>query len=81
MAESFHFQGIKTERVLCIIDHGDGYLSLYGQCETLLKAEGDWLDAGTVIATSGQIEALGPGLYFELRQKGRPVDPAAWFRR
>ncbi len=67
--------------LLIIIDHGDGYLSLYGQCETLLKAEGDWLDAGAVIATSGQIEALGPGLYFELRQRGKPVNPAAWFRR
>ena len=67
--------------LLIIIDHGDGYLSLYGQCETLLKAEGDWLDAGTLIATSGQIEALGPGLYFELRLQGRPVDPRAWLRR
>ncbi len=67
--------------LLIIIDHGDGYLSLYGQCETLLKAEGDWLDADTVIATSGQVETLGPGLYFELRQRGKPVDPAAWFRR
>jgi len=67
--------------LLIIIDHGDGYLSLYGQCETLLKAEGDWLDAGAIIATSGQIEALGPGLYFELRQRGRPVNPVAWFRR
>ena len=67
--------------LLIIIDHGDGYLSLYGQCESVLKTEGDWIDAGTVIATSGQIKALGPGLYFELRQRGRPVDPGAWFRR
>ena len=67
--------------LLIIIDHGDGYLSLYGQCESVLKAEGDWIDAGTVIATSGQIEALGPGLYFELRQRGKPVDPGVWFRR
>ena len=67
--------------LLIIIDHGDGYLSLYGQCESVLKAEGDWIDAGALIATSGQIEALGPGLYFELRQRGRPVDPRTWFRR
>ena len=67
--------------LLIIIDHGDGYLSLYGQCETVLKAEGDWLDAGTLVATSGQIEALGPGLYFELRLQGRPVDPRVWLRR
>jgi murein hydrolase activator len=66
--------------LLLIIDHGDGFLSLYGQCETLLKAEGDWIDAGTLIATSGQVEALGPGLYFELRQRGRPVNPGAWLR-
>jgi murein hydrolase activator len=66
--------------LLMIIDHGDGYLSLYGQCETLLRAEGDWIDAGTLIASSGQLEALGPGLYFELRQRGRAVNPAAWLK-
>jgi murein hydrolase activator len=67
--------------LLLIIDHGDGYLSLYGQCETLLKSEGEWIDAATLIATSGQIEGVGPGLYFELRQRGRAVDPMAWLGR
>jgi murein hydrolase activator len=67
--------------LLLIIDHGDGYLSLYGQCETLLKSEGEWIDAGTPMATSGQIEGIGPGLYFELRQRGRAVDPMLWLRR
>lgn len=67
--------------LLMIIDHGDGYLSLYGQCETLLTTEGEWISAGTQIGTSGQVDTLGPGLYFEMRKAGRAVDPNSWFAR
>jgi septal ring factor EnvC (AmiA/AmiB activator) len=64
-----------------IVDHGDGYLSLYGYNETLLKDVGDWVDAGTAVATSGDSGGRPtPGLYFELRYKGRAVDPAAWLK-
>jgi murein hydrolase activator len=62
--------------MLLIIDHGDGYLSLYGQCETLLKTEGDWIDAGTMVATLGT-----DALHFEIRQSGVPINPAAWLQR
>lgn len=67
--------------LLLIVDHGDGYLSLYGCNETLLKDVGDWVDAGELIATSG---ASGghkrPGLYFELRHDGKPMDARGWLR-
>ena len=65
--------------LLLIIDHGEGYLSLYGYNETLLKEAGDWVDAGEVVATSGDSGGRKTaGLYFELRRDGKPIDPAAW---
>jgi septal ring factor EnvC (AmiA/AmiB activator) len=67
--------------LLLIIDHGEGYLSLYGYNETLLKDVGDWVDAGEVIATSGDSGGRKTaGLYFELRHDGKAVDPATWMR-
>ncbi|HEY2397233.1 MAG TPA: peptidoglycan DD-metalloendopeptidase family protein [Rudaea sp.] len=67
--------------LLLIVDHGDTYLSLYGCNETLLKDVGDWVDAGEVIATSGASGGRKtPGLYFELRHDGKPMDARAWLR-
>ncbi len=67
--------------LMIIIDHGDGYLSLYGCNETLLKDVGDWVAAGETIATSGASGGQKtPGLYFELRAKGAPVNPRSWLR-
>jgi septal ring factor EnvC (AmiA/AmiB activator) len=67
--------------LLLIVDHGDGYLSLYGCNETLLKDVGDWVNGGETIATSGASGGQKtPGLYFEVRAKGQPVDPKAWLR-
>jgi septal ring factor EnvC (AmiA/AmiB activator) len=67
--------------LMIIVDHGDGYLSLYGCNETLLKDVGDWVNAGDTIATSGSSGGQKtPGLYFELRTKGQAVDPRAWLR-
>jgi septal ring factor EnvC (AmiA/AmiB activator) len=67
--------------LMIIVDHGDGYLSLYGCNETLLKDVGDWVDAGETIATSGASGGQKtPGVYFELRAKGQPVDPKGWLR-
>jgi murein hydrolase activator len=62
--------------MLLILDHGDGYLSLYGQCETLLHTEGEWLTAGTTLATAGT-----DPIHFELRKDGQPIDPARWLAR
>jgi len=67
--------------LLLIIDHGDGYMSLYGHNQALYKEVGEWVDTGEMIATlgasGGQTES---GLYFELRHEGRPVNPRKWCR-
>ena len=67
--------------LLMILDHGDGYLSLYGYNEALLKEVGDWVDANEVIATSGSSGGrTTPGVYFELRFEGKALDPKGWLR-
>ena len=68
--------------LLTIIDHGDGYLSLYGHNDRLYKAVGDTVAAGDVIAVSGDSGGTSrPQLYFEIRKGGRPVDPGPWFHQ
>jgi len=65
--------------LLLIVDHGDGYLSLYGYNESLLKDVGDWVNANEVIATAGNSGGRKtPGVYFELRYQGKPMDPRGW---
>jgi septal ring factor EnvC (AmiA/AmiB activator) len=67
--------------LLVILDHGNGYLSLYGHNQSLLRDPGDIVKAGDPIATvgtSGGQEAAA--LYFAIRQQGRPSDPAQWCR-
>ena len=67
--------------LLLILDHGDGYLSLYGYNEALLKEVGDWVDASEVIATSGASGGRKtPGVYFELRYQGKALDPKGWLK-
>lgn len=66
--------------LLTIIDHGDGYLSLYGHNERLYKAAGERVTAGDVIAAAGDSGGRSrTELYFEIRRAGRPVDPRPWF--
>lgn len=68
--------------LLAIVDHGDGYMSLYGHNEALRKAVGDTVSAGEVIAAAGDTGGRSsPELYFEIRRAGQPVDPKPWFRR
>lgn len=68
--------------LLLIIDHGDGYMSLYAHNQTLLRDVGEWVSAETPISTVGDSGGLTkPALYFEIRQKGKPVNPAHWCRR
>ena len=65
--------------LMIIIDHGEGWLSLYGQAESLLYREGQQVEAGEVIATAGRSGgARSAGLWFELRQDGAPQDPIRW---
>jgi septal ring factor EnvC (AmiA/AmiB activator) len=68
--------------LLLIIDHGDGYLSLYARNQSLLKSVGDWVYQGENIATLGASGGFKePRLYFEIRHKGIPQDPAVWLGR
>ena len=68
--------------LLLIIEHGDGYMSLYGNNQSLFKEVGDWVSRNEVIASVGDnaSESRG-GLYFEIRKDGRPQDPVRWVRR
>ncbi|VXC16745.1 Peptidase M23 [Pseudomonas sp. 8AS] len=67
--------------LLVILDHGNGYLSLYGHNQSLLKEAGDIVKAGESIATVGTSGGQDtPALYFAIRQQGRPSDPAQWCR-
>ena len=67
---------------LVIVDHGAGYLSLYGHNESVTKQVGDATVAGESIASVGSTGgALESGVYFELRQDGKPFDPMRWVGR
>lgn len=67
--------------LLLIIDHGDGYMSLYANNESLLREVGDWVEPGTSISTVGSHPIDGDGLYFEIRKNGKAMDPAVWLKR
>jgi septal ring factor EnvC (AmiA/AmiB activator) len=67
--------------LLIIIDHGQGYMSLYGHNESLLHEAGDWVEPGEVISIVGSNAGSEQGLYFELRKGGNAIDPAAWMAR
>jgi len=68
--------------LLVIVDHGEGYLTLYGYNESILKSAGDWVAPGDVIATVGDSGGQPrSSLYFELRHGTRPVNPRDWVKR
>lgn len=70
---------LRGSGLLLILDHGNGYLSLYGHNQTLLHEVGTWVQPGDAIATVGNSGGLGePALYFSIRHRGQPLDPAAW---
>ncbi len=65
--------------LLVIVDHGDGFMSLYGRNEALLKATGDRVTLGEAIAQVGDTGGQArPSLYFEIRRDGEPEDPHSW---
>lgn len=67
--------------LLMIIDHGNGYMSLYGHNQNLLKNTGDWVLAGETIATVGDSGGqANTALYFEIRKGAEPLNPALWCR-
>jgi septal ring factor EnvC (AmiA/AmiB activator) len=68
--------------LLVVIDHGDGFMSLYGHNQSLFKETGDWVDTNEIIATVGDSGGQETdALYFEIRHNGKPLDPARWCRR
>ena len=68
--------------LLVIVDHGEGFMTLYGYNETTLKTAGDWVAPGDVIATVGDSGGQQQsGLYFEIRKDTRPVNPRGWISR
>lgn len=67
--------------LLMIVDHGDGFMTLYGHNEALYAEAGAWVQPGDVIASVGTGGSRRkPSLYFEVRSDGKPVDPMRWLR-
>jgi septal ring factor EnvC (AmiA/AmiB activator) len=68
--------------LLTIVDHGEGYLSLYGYNQSLLRDVGEWVSTGDELALAGQSGGREqPGLYFEIRHRGDAVNPNRWCTR
>jgi septal ring factor EnvC (AmiA/AmiB activator) len=72
----------KGSGLLVIIDHGDGYMSLYAHNQSIFRETGDWVNAGETIATVGNSGGqTNASLYFEIRHNGRPTNPNRWCKR
>jgi len=68
--------------LITIIDHGDGYMTLYGHSSSLFTSPGDWVTAGQPIALAGKTGGTDtPALYFEVRHNGKPDNPRRWLTR
>jgi len=68
--------------LLLVLDHGGGYMSLYGHNEQLYRRVGDRVAAGDVLAAVGDAAGFGkPGLYLEIRKGRQALDPAAWLAK
>jgi septal ring factor EnvC (AmiA/AmiB activator) len=67
---------------LMIVNHGDGYHTLYGSLSEIFSKVGDIINSGQVIGRVGDSGILdAPGLYFEVRYKGKPLDPVQWLKK
>ncbi|OUS03937.1 hypothetical protein A9Q90_07890 [Gammaproteobacteria bacterium 54_18_T64] len=72
---------LRGQGLLIILDHGDNYLSLYAHNQVLLKETGDWVYPGDLIAKVGNTGGLErSALYFEIRRKGKAIDPKRWLK-
>jgi septal ring factor EnvC (AmiA/AmiB activator) len=68
--------------LVLILDHGSGYMSLYGHNQTLLFEPGDWVTTGQTLATAGNSGGHEEtGLYFSIRHQGTPVNPSQWLKQ
>lgn len=74
-----HADWMRGFGLLMVIDHGEGYMSIYGHNEALLKETGEWVATGEVIALSGDSGGRAePVLYFAIRHNGKPQNPSDW---
>ena len=65
--------------LVTIIEHGDGYMSVYGHNQALLRSAGDSVSRGETVALLGQSGGQSsPNLYFEIRHKGKALNPMQW---
>jgi septal ring factor EnvC (AmiA/AmiB activator) len=64
--------------MLVIVSHGGGWMSMYGNNETVLHGVGDQITAGEAVGTASAPTGVNTGVYFELRQNNQPVDPRTW---
>lgn len=72
---------LRGHGMLIIVDHGEGFMSLYAHNQSLLLEPGDWVNPGDPVARVGNTGGQSvPAVYFEIRQRGRPVNPALWCR-
>jgi septal ring factor EnvC (AmiA/AmiB activator) len=67
--------------MLLILNHGDGWMSMYGSNESLLHDVGDQIEVGQAIGTASTPTGVNTGAYFELRKNNQPVDPRSWLRQ
>ena len=68
--------------LLTILDHGSGYMTLYGHSDSLTKQVGEWVESGEVIANAGQSGGQSTaGVYFEVRHNGEPQNPHSWLAK
>ncbi|HDN95370.1 MAG TPA: hypothetical protein ENG76_04775, partial [Nitrospirae bacterium] len=68
--------------LLLIINHGKGYHSLYGNLSEIFHKTGDIINEGTAVGNVGNSSILNvPTLYFEIRYKGKPIDPVKWLKK
>ena len=73
---------LRGSGLLIIVDHGEGFMSLYGANQALSRSAGDVVSAGDILATSGHTstgsEGSRAGIYFEIRVHGQAENPADW---
>ncbi|KUJ83788.1 ATPase [Microbulbifer flavimaris] len=72
---------LRGQGMLMILDHGDGYMSLYAHNQSLTRSIGEWVERGDMIARTGNSGGIEhTGVYFEIRHRGKPQDPTIWCR-
>lgn len=80
-AKVIYSDWIRGFGLVTVLDHGDGFMSLYGHNQALLKQAGEVVKAGEAIALLGQSGGQNrPNLYFEIRHKGKPINPVSWLK-